>query len=276
MMENKNEIIEVLEKTDEIDFPQNDIYESKEKDEKRNDSLIVKLFAVVLLFVTVIFSINVYSNNKVELNNQKDIIDTQEKTIGELNKLIEDLKLRIDADDDIVIVETEEERMIKVTKQVEKALQNSSELTTIKHRYDAVGIFSDVKKIFKKIPLKFTETKIVYVYSGEVTAGIDLSEMKIDVVSELENKKIIITLPDVKVFDSDVEADSFEFPYVDISVLNPKDMKDYIKIVGDLEKEKKLQMEKDKDFMKSAEENCKQVIEGFFSAAGIEYEIEFK
>ncbi len=270
-MEERNDIIEILDKPESVET-----FTVKEEKQKINESLIVKLIVVILLFATVIFGINAYSNKNVKIDDQKEKIVEQEKTIANLEKLVADLKLRIETEDDVVIVETEEERMIRVTKQVEKALQNSSELTTVKHRYDAVGIFSDVKKIFKKIPLKFTETKIVYVYSGEVTAGIDLSDLKIDVVSTGDNKKIIITLPDVKVLDSDVEADSFEFPYVDVSVLNPKDMKDYIKIVDDLEKEKRIQMESDKEFIKSAEDNCKRVIEGFFKAAGVEYSIEFR
>ncbi len=275
-MEKKNKITELLEKTDLIDIKDNDIYESKSTNIKYLESIILKMFVVVLLFATVIVGVNSYSNKKIKIDDQKNIISEQENTIADLEKKIKDLELRIEADDDIVIVETEEERMIKVTKQVEKALQNSSELTTVTHRYDAVGIFSDVKKLFKKIPLSFTETKIVYVYSGEVTAGIDLSKMTIDVIATKDDKKLIVTLPKVEIFDSDVEADSFEFPYISVSVLNPKDITDYVKMIDNLEKDKKAQMESDEVFINSAKNNSKRVIEGFFEAAGIECEIEFR
>ena len=162
-----------------------------------------------------------------------------------------------------------------ITRHIVKALENSSELITAKYTYQAVDIY-ETSKEFKGVKVPFTKNKVVYVYDGVVKAGIDLSDVTFD-VSENE-KKIIINLPAVRIDSSEVDEESFEYPYEDYSIWNKPNMKDYVDLINALEEKKKTEMENDSEFLSEARNNAKKVLTGMIKSLDIiaEYEIVYK
>ena len=162
-----------------------------------------------------------------------------------------------------------------ITRHIEKALENASDLITAKYTYQAVDIY-ETSKEFKGIKVPFTKNKVVYVYDGVVKAGIDLSKVVFD-VNENE-KKIIIDLPAVKIDSSEVDENSFEYPYENYSAFNKPNMKDYVDLINMLEENKRVELENNVDFLTEARNNAKKVLTGMIKSLELaeEYEIVFK
>ena len=162
-----------------------------------------------------------------------------------------------------------------ISRQVEKALENCSSLVAARHHYQAVEIYESQKE-FIGIKVPFTKNKVVYVYSGVVGASIDLSEVDYE-VSSLD-KTITINLPAVDIEYSDVDEDSFEYPYEDYSVFNKPNMSEYVDLINVLESKKADEMLNNTEFLTTTRNNAKEVLSGFIYATeeAQEYEIIFK
>lgn len=96
----------------------------------------------------------------------------------------------------------------KVTTIAESTLKEVieiSELSTVEYAYNAVAnAYADEEK---------TKLKYNVAYEGRVKAGIDFKDIDIDV--DDENKKIKITVPEVKILDCDVNEGTLEYIFTD-------------------------------------------------------------
>lgn len=224
------------------------------------------------------------------MENKNEIVLSKVKLKGKIKKIIRALLMiiisfligfftcffgRPDDSNDVVLPHIVTDDVEIITRHIEKALENSSQLITAVHNYQAVNIYESQKE-FIGIKVPFTQNKVVYVYNGVVKAGIDLSAVKFEISTD--EKVITIDIPAIEIESSEVDENSFEYPYEDYSVFNKPDMSDYIELVNLLEENKKNEMISNVEFITATRENAKTVISGFISASELVegYEIKFK
>lgn len=161
---------------------------------------------------------------------------------------------------DILVVEPELDGTTLTIQTVQEVLKPTAALITSEYHYTDADIYEDNKKLFD-FDLPFTNTKAVFTYKGTMSIGIDLQSVEYD-ISE-ETKEISITLPTIGILSHDIDLGSFQFPFEEESIFNPKEMSDY---VGALDKLKNKQAElvlNDETYMSDALHNTQEVIRLF-------------
>lgn len=133
----------------------------------------------------------------------------------------------------------------------------ASDLVSMKYTYTDVGIYENSKKAFGiKIPL--TTDKVIFTYSGIVSAGIDLSDVTFD-INNL-TKTINITLPSPKFMFHEMNESSFKFYDAKNSIFTETKLEDYTALMTELKSQKEEQLSNDKEFFPSVSENAQNVI----------------
>ena len=154
---------------------------------------------------------------------------------------------------------TEENYTLTISN-VEEILKPASDLISTKYYYTDADTYENYKELFgKRIP--FTTDKVVFIYDGIISVGIDLAEVGYEINND--NKVIVITLPEIKILSNEIDADSFEFPYMSDSVFNTTQMDDYTELIGKLKTEKAEELMGNSTFMNEAVENTKIFLEHF-------------
>lgn len=167
---------------------------------------------------------------------------------------------------------TEEKSLDSAT--VSEMIMPASELVTMKYAYTKVGTSEKHKEAFgKKIPL--TTDKTLYTYNGVVSAGVDLSEMVIDI--DNENKVINITLTAPKILSHEIDTTAFKSWDLNDSVFTKSTMSDYIGDIDTLKNQVETELNEDSEFFDSVTDSTKNVVEGLLnnSENTKEYEIVF-
>jgi hypothetical protein len=124
-----------------------------------------------------------------------------------------------------------------------------SELQTAEYVYNAiVTVYTDDEK----------KVRYYVSYEGSVTAGIDFSDIKIDI--DYENKEVILTVPEVSILGTIVNNLDFIFTK---DKYNEKDTYNeaYTMCKADLDE----RIGNDEKFMSMAKENTSQVVEAMVS-----------
>ncbi len=97
-----------------------------------------------------------------------------------------------------------------------------SDLTTAEIIYNGVVRFEE-----NGIPL-INENSFLMMYSARVKAGIDISQVKVNVTSN----KVVVTLPEVTVQDLIIDTDTLEFYDVSTSLFNQTQQSDVVVAVN--------------------------------------------
>lgn len=158
---------------------------------------------------------------------------------------------------------------------VKEVLKPASDLISTKYYYTDADTYENYKELFgKRVP--FTTDKVVFIYDGIISVGIDLVEVDYEINND--NKVIVITLPKIKILSNEIDADSFEFPYMSDSIFNTTQMDDYTGLISKLKTEKAEELMENSVFMDEAMENTKAVLEQFLivSETTKEYMVIFK
>lgn len=158
---------------------------------------------------------------------------------------------------------------------VKEIIAPASELVTLKKEYTDFDTYENSKELFgKKLP--FTTDKVIFTYSGVISAGIDLSEVELDVNND--KKTITITLPDAKILSHEIDEKSFEFYEIKNSILNETSFEDYTTLRAGLKERQEEKVLSDKEFMRSVEDSAENVIKGFLTSADAtkDYKVIFK
>ena len=193
------------------------------KKPKRNThvfgSIILILVLVIVILCLYVFGIKRFSND----NTVSDLVDNVEDALTDEEGSLE------------TITESSLEKVFEI-----------SELQTAEYIYNAVTQVDGEKGV-----------KYYVAYQGTVTAGVNFDE--IDISVDEEQKKIYITIPDVSIQDTIVDAESLEYiftkdKYDDENVF----VKAYAKAQDDLDERAKS----DKELLKLAEDNVRQVVTG--------------
>ncbi len=134
------------------------------------------------------------------------------------------------------------------------------ELATQEYHYTNMGRFQNQLDFYGwKVP--FTTKSFIVAYDGVIKAGVDLSELQV----EVSGKTISVTLPEGKILSHDIDEDSLEVFDETKNIFNPIQIQDYTGFTAD----QKTSMEQraiDEGLLTAASERARTVVEEFLSA----------
>lgn len=162
-------------------------------------------------------------------------------TIDSYKKQIENMKLQ---DDDVSEIDV-----------IEKTLEKAQNLQTANYVCTIVVSDYNSKKVFgKNVP--FTTTGYIISYRGKISAGLDLSKIK---VKSGDADTIEVTLPKIQLDDVKLYKDSFQLYDEKNSIFNPLKIEEINE--KELEVEKRIKEDAVKDGIeKKARENAENLI----------------
>lgn len=153
------------------------------------------------------------------------------------------------------IFDVEEETKIS-SETVESAIKEAKELTTLKYHYKNIASFENSQQ-FQGMTIPFTKKSFLYTYEGEIHAGVDLEQAKVNINEEA--KTINVTLPETKILSHDIDENSVMVYDEKNSIFNPLEMKDY----SNFRKEEEAKVEKeaiDKGLLDEAKEQTLKAV----------------
>ncbi|MDD7043881.1 MAG: DUF4230 domain-containing protein [Anaerococcus sp.] len=135
-------------------------------------------------------------------------------------------------------------------------LQDVKELTTLKYTYTNVGSFENENE-FYGVKIPFTLKKFIVSYDGNLSAGIDLDDVEVNV--DNKGKKINITMPEAKILSHQIDEDSLTIFDEKNSIFNQFKIEDFQQFrVAEMKKVENDMIEK--GFLDQAEERSKQAV----------------
>ena len=190
----------------------------------------------------------------------KQSIEPEGVIANRVNKKSFDLKLPGEVEKQVVTVE-----------EVEAKLMEMAELTTYCYEYTDVANANKPRYLFNntKIKVPGATNSIEITASGVVKVGYDMDE----IVVEVDDDKISITLPKAKLNDNYIIWDTVSYLESN-NILNPIKFSQYEELVDKIEK-KGLERAEAEGIYQKAEENVEQIMDGFL-AEFKDYEIEYK
>lgn len=149
-------------------------------------------------------------------------------------------------------------RSSKVTSAlISNRIESAQELITEKYYYTNTYVEKNAKDLYGwNIP--FTESSYVVSYDGVISAGLDLSKLKVDVQDV--TKKIIITLPEVAITHHEIKPDSFKVLDQQTSIFNPIQIKDYTQVQEQQKSEIETKLIDNGEFLTRAKDDAKNTI----------------
>lgn len=183
---------------------------------------IVAALALLVIVGVTILCVNLHSKNKVladELERQMKLaadleahvngLETDNNTLsGKLNELLN----------------VQDAEPVITSKQIEEQLSAISELATQAYMYTNAEREEDQKTWINGWSMPFSEKSFVAKYDGTIKAGIDLSEIKIEVKEE--DRIITVTLPKSVIIDHNVPQDKIEVFGIKDGLFNKVDPND--------------------------------------------------
>lgn len=105
---------------------------------------------------------------------------------------------------------------------ISERLVGVSELASVKYFYTNMGKFEERNNFYGwEVPL--TKKTFIVSYDGEISAGIDMAELKVDVA----NNRVTVTLPPAKILSHTIIDDSLEVFDESSNIFNPIKITDY-------------------------------------------------
>ena len=134
------------------------------------------------------------------------------------------------------------------------------ELATQEYHYTNMGRFQNQLDFYGwKVP--FTTKSFIVAYDGVIKAGVDLSELQV----EVSGKTISVTLPEGKILSHDIDEESIEVFDETKNIFNPIQIEDYTGFTAD----QKASMEEraiSEGLLTAASERARTVVEEFITA----------
>ena len=139
-------------------------------------------------------------------------------------------------------------------------LRDIQELSTVEYHYTNMGRFENQKDFYGwKVP--FTTKSFIVAYDGVIKAGVDLSEMKI----EVSGKTITVTMPEAKVLSHEMDEESLEVYDETHNIFNPIEIEDYTRFTAD-QKESIEARALDNGLLTSAAQRAENTVRGLIEA----------
>ena len=163
-----------------------------------------------------------------------------------------------------------QEELTVLGETLQSGIRELGELNTAEYYFSRVETVESTKKLdltsigidfVHDIPL--TTNSFSYSYDGEIKAGIDFSQVKIE--KDVEKKELTVILPQARILSSVIDPDSYVFYEIKNNILNPIDPQDYAVSFAELvhaEEEKAVE----KGILNKANENAVKLIRNFISS----------
>lgn len=154
---------------------------------------------------------------------------------------------------------------------ISEQLKSVADLTTLEYHYTNIGKFEN-NKDFNGWNIPLTTKEFILSYDGVIKAGIDLEQLDIQV----ENQKIIITLPEAKIMSHTIEEDSIQLFNESKNIFNPISINDYVNFTQALKEEKETDLQT-KGFLDEAANRAKTTLTSLVDTLGEgKFSVEFK
>lgn len=165
------------------------------------------------------------------------------------------------------VITKEVEKYVEVEKTItsdiiQDGLQDMGFLITQEYDFTQVITYSDVKKVFKNIELKFTESGYIISYDGTITAGIDFGD--IAVIKDVDTKKITVYLPKAEINAVTIDPNSFTRYSEKNGFGNPLSVEDFNDSLIELEANAKAKA-LERGILDKADENARALVLNFVS-----------
>lgn len=142
-------------------------------------------------------------------------------------------------------------------------LKSVSELATVKYIYTNVGQFQDQQN-FYGVTIPFTKKQFIVAYDGVIRAGIDFSQVTV----EVGLSQVTITLPAATILSHEIDENSLEVFDETRNIFNPITITDYTQFQID-QKEEAVQKAIDGGLLVEAEEQAQHVIRSLLEQGGL-------
>lgn len=163
----------------------------------------------------------------------------------------------------IVVIPDDDDYKLTIS-MVQDVLKPTAALITNQYRYTAADIYDDYKKFFG-LNLPFTNSKAVFTFKGTMSIGLDLQKISYEI--DNDNKIIHITLPEIGILSHDIDLSSFQFPFEEESIFNPKEMSDYVGALDQLKSKQAELVLNDQEYMANALYNTQEVLRLFLASS---------
>lgn len=107
---------------------------------------------------------------------------------------------------------------------IREGLQDVGKLVTEEYFFTEVVNYASVKKLWN-INLGFTNSNFLISYDGLVTAGIDLSDVRVE--KNDDRKSVYVLLPDAEILGVEIDFDSFQVYSEKEGIGNPISLENY-------------------------------------------------
>lgn len=138
-------------------------------------------------------------------------------------------------------------------------LTQISELAVVNYQYTNMAQFTSSND-FYGVTIPFTTKKFILTYDGQIKAGVDLSQAKIDV----SEASVTVTLPAPRILSHEIDENSMEVFDEKTSIFNPFTVEDFSSFQAD----QKAEMERkavEKGLLEQAAEKAAASVEGLLA-----------
>ena len=157
----------------------------------------------------------------------------------------------------------------------EGKINEIGELSTAEYVYSITQVADKDKLTVLGIKIPFTESKIIYGYSGTIKAGVDFTQIKI--TADESSKEIKVKMPDARILSNELDQDSLIIYDERNSIFNQFSFEDMNASQAELKATAETAAI-ERDILGIAKENAKTIIEktirGLFEDG--EYRIVFE
>lgn len=212
---------------------------------------------IMVVLVSALFVSHRQSQKQMQeqLERQNLVIDSLEKKQGE----------SIDSSKSVPVITSET---------IKSELNSLQELVTQEYIYTNADKRDQDEKWIFGWSRPFSNSTLVLTYDGTIKAGIDMSEVQVDV--DEETRTITITLPDSKITDNNIPQEGITVVEVKDGLFNEVTFDDYNSFIS----EQKIIMEEkaiERGLLTKADEEAKKAIQAFLSLMpGMEGEDAYK
>ena len=180
---------------------------------------------VLLLTAAIVLLAMLYWNTRNALTEAEMKLKLREDTITALEGQVEEQKLKIED-----ILNVEEAEPVITSDQIKEMLSSASELVTQKYVYTNAARREASKTWLWGWTLPFSNTSLLVTYDGEIKAGIDFSEIEVEVTED--TRTITVTLPSSKVLNNNIPQETIQVLEVRNNLFNEITFDDYNEFIG--------------------------------------------
>jgi len=146
--------------------------------------------------------------------------------------------------------------------EVIEIISSAESLVSENYRYHSSEVYENSRKAWGvKVP--FTTDIFVFSFDGEITVGIDFSEILVEVDNEY--RTIYILMPEPEIFSHIVDESSFEFTDAKNAVFSDMDFSNYSGMISDQKDREERKIKHDWELLDSVTYKAEQVIISFLN-----------